>query len=142
MNSYPSSSSASPSSAFDILAEPVTLWVWDNGWAELHDIQERAIYTLLSGERDLFIAAPTADSKTEAAFLPLIPSALVAPGEGGFDLVYVAPLKALINDQLGRTEDLCKQTDLPVYPWHGDISQGMKSRARANPAQRSRPARL
>ena len=133
MNSHPSSSSTSPSAAFDRLAEPVRRWIWDKGWGELHDIQERAIFTLLDGESDLIIAAPTAGGKTEAAFLPLISSVLAAPGEGGFDLVYVAPLKALINDQLGRMEDLCKQTDLPVYPWHGDISQGVKSRARANP---------
>ena len=133
MNSHPSSSSTSPSAAFDRLAEPVRRWIWDKGWGELHDIQERAIFTLLDGESDLIIAAPTAGGKTEAAFLPLISSVLAAPGEGGFDLVYVAPLKALINDQLGRLEDLCKQTDLPVYPWHGDISQGVKSRARANP---------
>ena len=99
----------------------------------MHDIQECAIYTLPSGERDLIIAAPTAGGETEAEFLPLISSVLAAPGEGGFDLVYVAPLKALINDQLGRIEDLCKQTDPPVYPWHGDISQCVKSRARANP---------
>ena len=133
MNSYPSSFSKSPSDAFDKLAEPVQRWIWDRGWGELHDVQERAIFTLLDGERDLIIAAPTAGGKTEAAFLPLISSVLATPGEGGFDLVYVAPLKALINDQLGRMEDLCKRTDLPVYPWHGDISQGVKSRARANP---------
>ena len=133
MNSYPSSSSTSPSAAFDRLAEPVRRWIWDRGWGELRDIQERAIFTLLDGERDLIIAAPTAGGKTEAAFLPLISSVLASPGGGGFDLVYVAPLKALINDQLGRMEDLCKRTDLPVYPWHGDISQGVKSRARANP---------
>ena len=133
MNSHPSSSSTSPSDAFDMLAEPVRRWIWDKGWGELRDIQERAIFTLLDGERDLIIAAPTAGGKTEAAFLPLISTVLAAPGEGGFDLVYVAPLKALINDQLGRMENLCKQTDLPVYPWHGDISQGVKSRARANP---------
>ena len=131
MNSYPSSSSTSPSAAFDRLAEPVRRWIWDKGWGELRDIQERAIFTLLDGERDLIIAAPTAGGKTEAAFLPLISSVLASPGGGGFDLVYVAPLKALINDQLGRMEDLCKRTDLPVYPWHGDISQGVKSRARA-----------
>ena len=99
----------------------------------MRDVQERAISTLLGGERDLIIAAPTARGKTEAAFLPLVSSVLEAPGTGGFDLLYVAPLKALINDQLGRMEDLCKQTDIPVYPWHGDISQGVKSRARANP---------
>ena len=133
MNSHPSSSSTPPSAAFDKLAEPVQRWIWDRGWGQLHDVQERAIFTLLDGERDLIIAAPTAGGKTEAAFLPLISSVLATPGGGGFDLVYVAPLKALINDQLGRMEDLCKRTDLPVYPWHGDISQGVKSRARTNP---------
>ena len=131
MTSYHSSSN--PSSAFDLLAEPVRRWIWDQGWSELRDIQERAILTLLKGDRDLVIAAPTAGGKTEAAFLPLISSVLTTPGEGGFDLVYVAPLRALINDQLGRMEDLCARADLPIYPWHGDISQGVKSRARRDP---------
>ena len=126
-------SSSNPSSAFDLLAEPVRRWIWDQGWTELRDIQERAITTLLTGDRDLVIAAPTAGGKTEAAFLPLISSVLTEPGPGGFDLVYVAPLRALINDQLGRMEELCAQAELPVYPWHGDISQGVKSRARRNP---------
>ena len=127
MSSRPSNSN--PSIAFDLLADPVQRWIWDKGWGELRDIQERGIVALLNSERDLIIAAPTAGGKTEAAFLPLISSVLNAPGSGGFDLVYVAPLKALINDQLGRMEDLCKRTDLPIYPWHGDISQGVKSRA-------------
>lgn len=128
-----SHSSSNASSAFGLLAEPVRRWIWDQGWSELHDIQERAITTLLEKERDLIIAAPTAGGKTEAAFLPLISSVLTEPGPGGFDLVYVAPLRALINDQLGRMEDLCARAKLPVYPWHGDISQGVKSRARSNP---------
>ena len=126
-------SSSNPSSAFDRLAEPVRRWIWDQGWTELRDIQERAIATLLTGDRDLVIAAPTAGGKTEAAFLPLISSVLTEPGPGGFDLVYVAPLRALINDQLGRMEELCARAELPIYPWHGDISQGVKSRARRNP---------
>ena len=132
-NSNPSGYRATSSTAFDLLAEPVQRWIWDKGWGELRDIQEKAVSILLRGDRDLIVAAPTAGGKTEAAFLPLVSSVLDTPGPGGFDLVYVAPLKALINDQLGRMEDLCKQTDLPVYPWHGDISQGVKSRARANP---------
>ena len=128
-----SRSSSNPSSAFDLLAEPVRRWIWDQGWTELRDIQERAILALLKGNRDLIIAAPTAGGKTEAAFLPLISSVLAAPGAGGFDLVYVAPLRALINDQLGRMEDLCARAGLPIYPWHSDISQGVKSRARRDP---------
>ena len=126
-------SSSNPSSAFELMAEPVRRWIWDKGWTELRDIQERAITTLLEEDRDLVIAAPTAGGKTEAAFLPLISSVLTEPGPGGFDLVYVAPLRALINDQLGRMEDLCARAELPVYPWHGDISQGVKARARRNP---------
>ena len=121
------------STAFDRLADPVRRWVWDKGWYSLRDIQERAIHTLLNDDRDVIIAAPTAGGKTEAAFLPLISSVLEEPSEGGFDLVYVGPLRALINDQFQRLEDLCARAELPVYPWHGDISQAIKSRARKNP---------
>ena len=121
------------SSAFDRLADPVRRWIWDKGWYSLRDIQERAIHTLLNDDRDAIIAAPTAGGKTEAAFLPLISSVLEEPSEGGFDLVYVGPLRALINDQFQRLEELCARAELPVYPWHGDISQAIKSRARKNP---------
>ena len=126
-------SNSNASSAFDLLAEPVRRWIWDQGWTELRDIQEHAILGLLKADHDLIIAAPTAGGKTEAAFLPLISSVLTTPGQGGFDLVYVAPLRALINDQTRRMEDLCERAQLPVYPWHGDISQDMKARARRDP---------
>ena len=122
------------STAFDRLAEPVRRWIWDKGWNSLRDVQERAIHTLLNDERDVIIAAPTAGGKTEAAFLPLISSVLEESNEGGFDLVYIGPLRALINDQFRRLEDLCARAEVPVYPWHGDISQAIKSRARKNPS--------
>ena len=131
MNSHPSHSD--PSVAFNLLEEPVRRWIWDRGWNSLRDIQERAIPALLNDDRDMIIAATTAGGKTEAAFLPLISSILRNPGEGGFDLVYIGPLRALINDQFARLEDLCARAELPVYPWHGDISQSVKSRARKNP---------
>ncbi len=131
MNSRPSSSEGS--TEFDRLAEPVRRWIWHKGWNSLHDIQERAIPALLNGGKDVIISAATAGGKTEAAFLPLISLVLERPGEGGFDLVYVGPLRALINDQFERLEDLCDRAELPVYPWHGDISQGVKTRARKNP---------
>lgn len=132
MNSHPSNSERSAS--FDLLASPVRRWIWDKGWESLHDIQERAIPLLLNEEADVIIAAATAGGKTEAAFLPLISSVLDRPGEGGFDLVYVGPLRALINDQFGRLQDLCAKTDLAVHPWHGDIAQGVKKRARQAPS--------
>ena len=130
-SSRPSSSELS--TGFHRLAEPVRRWIWHKGWGSLRDIQERAISALLNDERDVIIAAATAGGKTEAAFLPLISSILEAPGAGGFELVYVGPLRALINDQFERLEDLCDRAELPVFPWHGDISQGVKTRARKNP---------
>ncbi|MCY4221862.1 MAG: DEAD/DEAH box helicase [Thiotrichales bacterium] len=121
------------STGFDRLADPVRRWIWNKGWNKLRDIQERSIPTLLNGDEDVIIAAATAGGKTEAAFLPLISLILEHPGESGFDLVYVGPLRALINDQFERLEDLCDRAELPVHPWHGDISQGVKARARKNP---------
>ena len=121
------------STGFNRLAEPVRRWIWHKGWSSLRDIQERAIPTLLNGDRDVIIAAATAGGKTEAAFLPLISRVLEHPGAGGFDLVYVGPLRALINDQFERLQDLCDRAELPVHPWHGDISQGVKARARRDP---------
>ena len=131
MNSHPSSSERS--TAFDLLADPVRRWIWGKGWSSLHDIQEKSIPILLNRDNDLIIAAATAGGKTEAAFLPLISSVLKHPGSGGFDLVYVGPLRALINDQFERLEELCARTELPVYPWHGDIGRGVKARARKTP---------
>ena len=126
-------SDSEQSRGFDLLAEPVRRWIWDKGWNGLRDIQERAIPILLNDDRDVIIAASTAGGKTEAAFLPLVSSVVEDPGQGGFDLVYVGPLRALINDQFERLKDLCARTELPVYPWHGDIAQGIKARARKSP---------
>ena len=129
----PVSASDRQSKAFDLLAEPIRRWIWLKGWTALHDIQERAIPHLINGDDDLIIAAATAGGKTEAAFLPLISRAHTAAEGDGFDLVYVGPLRALINDQFRRLEDLCETLEMPVHPWHGDIAQGVKARARKNP---------
>ena len=129
----PVSASDRQSKAFDLLAEPIRRWIWLKGWSALRDIQERAIPHLINGDDDLIIAAATAGGKTEAAFLPLISRAHTAAEGEGFDLVYVGPLRALINDQFRRLEDLCETLEMPVHPWHGDIAHGVKARARKNP---------
>ena len=122
------------SSSFVLLAEPVRRWIWRKNWSSLRDIQERSIPLLIKEENDIIIAAATAGGKTEAAFLPLISRVIESDSKGhGFDLLYISPLRALINDQFRRLEDLCETVDLPVHPWHGDISAAIKSKARRNP---------
>lgn len=51
----------------------------------------------------------------------------------GFWAIYVSPMRALINDQFGRMENLCEEVEIEVTKWHGDVSAGTKARARNNP---------
>lgn len=116
----------STSSAFELLAEPVQRWVWRQRWPSLHDIQERAVSPILGG-RDVLISSATASGKTEAAFLPIC-SALNDTAADALGVTYIAPLKALINDQRIRLEALFDCIDGPVTPWHGDIAAHVKRR--------------
>ncbi len=80
------------------------------------------------------IAAATAGGKTEAAFLPLISNLLSQPDRTrGFKLLYVSPLKALINDQFRRLDELCEAMEIPVHRWHGDVAVTKKAKARKDP---------
>lgn len=128
----PPSSSDGRSRNFDRLSEPVRRWIWKHEWRELHDIQEKAIGAIFDSEGDVIITAPTAGGKTEAAFLPIISQVSEAPGRG-FKALYISPLKALINDQFRRLDELCEMVGEPIYRWHGDVSAGIKARARRNP---------
>ncbi len=62
---------APPSSAYALFHPKVQQWIYTNGWGRLRDVQERAAGPILSGDRDLIIAAATASGKTEAAWLPI-----------------------------------------------------------------------
>src|SRR5689334_14789608 len=94
-NPLPASSSEE-SHAFYLLDEKVRRWVWDQGWSQLRDAQEQAIPAILAGDTDVIIAAATASGKTEAAFLPICSRMLGEDAEGAC-VVYLSPLKALIN---------------------------------------------
>ena len=122
------------SSAYDKLARPLQKWIRMNGWSSLRPIQSDTIHAVMDSSADVIVSAQTAGGKTEAAFLPLISRALENPAEtGGFDLVYIGPLKALITDQAMRLDEMCQDMDMPVIPWHGDVSNSIKTRARKTP---------
>ena len=120
-----SSSAPEGSSNLGLLDERIRRWVWQKGWTGLRDAQEAAIPVLLRADQDVVIAAATASGKTEAAFLPILSKLLNSGDEMGVAL-YISPLKALINDQWGRLDQLCEELDIPVVPWHGDISASRK----------------
>ena len=116
--------SSSESTAFGQLDERIRRWIWAEGWTQLRDIQEHAIPALLPADRDVIIAAATATGKTEAAFFPILSHLLAQPSPGC--VIYISPLKALINDQWERLDRLCEALELPVIAWHGDSKVSAK----------------
>jgi ATP-dependent Lhr-like helicase len=96
-------------------------------------VQERAVAPILDGDRDVIIAAATASGKTEAALLPLLTKLLEQSQSPPAHLICVSPLKALINDQTTRLEDMCALPELPVVPWHGEANLSKKQRWIASP---------
>lgn len=122
-----SSASNSDSIGFGLLDTQIQQWVWSEGWTSLRDAQERAIPVLINADQDVIIAAQTAAGKTEAAFLPILSHLLRDPDRTGA-VLYISPLKALINDQWVRLTSLCEQLDINVTPWHGDISATKKNK--------------
>lgn len=121
------------SDAISQLHPKVLNWIGHQRWTSLREIQEKAIGPILSGKKDVIISAATAAGKTEAAFLPAF-SAIADCRDYGVAILYVAPLKALINDQARRLESLCKSVDVPFTPWHGDIAQSTKAKCIDNPS--------
>lgn len=116
----------SDSGSFNLLDERIQRFIWAEGWESLRDAQEAAIPLILKADHDVIVAAATAAGKTEAAFLPALTHLLQSSPPGL--IVYISPLKALINDQFGRLDRLCEQLDVPVWPWHGDISAITKTK--------------
>lgn len=116
----------SDSSSFHLLDERIQRFIWAEGWESLRDAQEAAIPLIVKADRDVIVAAATAAGKTEAAFLPALTHLLQSDPPGL--IAYISPLKALINDQFGRLDRLCEQLEVPVWPWHGDISATTKTR--------------
>lgn len=96
-------------------------------WESFKPIQDESIHYLSSNTSDLLIVAPTASGKTEAAFLPIISSILDQP-KPSIRILYISPLKALINDQFSRVLELCKLTNITVTKWHGDADNSKKQK--------------
>lgn len=125
--------SGSSSSSFEKLHPKVQRWIWEKGWRELRDVQDRAIPSIMDRTDDTLVIAGTAAGKTEAVFMPVL--SLIAERESpGISVLYVSPLKSLINDQFGRLDELCETMGINVVRWHGDAPQGAKQALVRNPS--------
>lgn len=101
------------------------------GWPDLRPLQKESVAPILDGE-DALLLAPTAGGKTEASSFPLI-SAMASEDWAGLSVIYLCPIKALLNNLAPRLEAYAGWLGRTVGIWHGDIGAGVKDRIRAEP---------
>ncbi|PLZ04645.1 DEAD/DEAH box helicase [Fischerella thermalis] len=117
---------------FSRLAPFIQEYIYNHNWTELRPVQIAACQVIFDTDAHLLIAAATAAGKTEAAFLPIL-TLLHENPSSTIGALYIGPIKALINDQFERLHGLLKEADIPVWHWHGDVSQSHKNQLLKNP---------
>ncbi|MCL2224998.1 MAG: DEAD/DEAH box helicase [Defluviitaleaceae bacterium] len=107
-------------------------FIYQNKWEEIRGIQIAAAEAIFDTDDNLLLSSGTASGKTEAAFLPILTELYNAPSRT-VGVLYISPLKALINDQFKRLELLLLDSNIPVTRWHGDSSLAKKQELIKNP---------
>ncbi|MGN0690974.1 MAG: DEAD/DEAH box helicase, partial [Oscillospiraceae bacterium] len=118
---------------FDRYAPFIKDFIYENNWESLRAIQAAAGDAVFNTEDNVLLCASTASGKTEAAFFPIL-TLFSEDMPRSVGAIYIGPLKALINDQFSRLYDLCAEADIPVWHWHGDVSQSHKNKLLKNPS--------
>ena len=118
---------------FDRYAPFIQDYIYRSGWQSLRAVQNAAGDAIFNTEENVLLTASTASGKTEAAFFPIL-SLLEENPSATVGVLYIAPLKALINDQFGRLGELCEEVGIPVTRWHGDAPQTQKRKLLRKPA--------
>ena len=108
-------------------------FIYKNHWQSLRAIQVAAGDAIFNTDGNLLLCASTASGKTEAAFFPIL-TLLSENPSASVGVLYIGPLKALINDQFARLNDLCMEEGIPVWHWHGDVSQSHKNKMIRHPS--------
>ena len=115
-------------SAFERYAPFIQEYIFRKKWTDLREVQVEACEAIMDTNKHVIIASGTASGKTEAAFFPVLTLLEQSPSDS-IGVMYIGPLKALINDQFERLNELLEDQDIPVWPWHGDVSQTTKKKA-------------
>ncbi len=110
---------------FERYAPFIRAYIYRSGWQCLRGVQNAAGEAVFGTQDNVLLTASTASGKTEAAFFPVLTLLEEEPSRT-VGVLYIAPLKALINDQFGRLNELCEEAGIRVTRWHGDASQSKK----------------
>lgn len=108
-------------------------FIYKNNWEALRAIQVAAGDAIFNSDENVLLSASTASGKTEAAFFPIL-TLFSEDMPRSVGAIYIGPLKALINDQFMRLNDLCAEAEIPVWHWHGDVAQSHKNKLLKNPS--------
>ncbi|MCR4936757.1 MAG: DEAD/DEAH box helicase [Lachnospiraceae bacterium] len=108
-------------------------FIYRNRWENLRAVQQAAGEAIFETDENVLLAASTASGKTEAAFFPVL-TLISEEAPSSVGVLYIAPLKALINDQFERLEVLCDEAGIPVWHWHGDVSSDTKRKMLKDPS--------
>ena len=108
-------------------------FIYRSGWQSLRGVQNAAGEAIFGTDQNVLLTASTASGKTEAAFFPIL-TLLEEDPPHSVGVLYIAPLKALINDQFGRLTELCEDAGIAVHRWHGDVAASRKQKLLKKPS--------
>ena len=109
-------------------------FIYAHEWEAFREVQLQAAHVIFETQDNLLLSSSTASVKTEAVFFPILTELYEAQEqEQGVSVIYVAPLKSLINDQFSRMDDLLLDSGVSVCHWHGDVSASHKEKLLRSP---------
>ncbi len=109
-------------------------YIYSRGWESFRSIQIAAANAIFDTDENLLLASSTASGKTEAAFFPILSLLYEQPVGDSVAVLYIAPLKSLINDQFLRLAEVMDASGIPVHHWHGDVGASHKTNLLKNPS--------
>lgn len=117
---------------FDYYAPYIRDFIYRNNWTELREVQIEAGKAIFGTDDNVLLTSGTASGKTEAVFFPML-SQFEEDPPASVAVIYLAPLKSLINDQFFRLDLLLEEASVPVYHWHGDVATSHKTKMLKEP---------
>ncbi|ABU81375.1 DEAD/DEAH box helicase domain protein [Ignicoccus hospitalis KIN4/I] len=109
----------------DLLPPRLVELIKERGWKDLTEVQKKAFKPITEG-KNVLIVAPTGYGKTEAAMLPIF-AKMIEERPEPLSVLYITPLKSLINDLKNRIEWWAERLGFVVARKHGDVGASERS---------------